>query len=72
MTETDTTPTLQARRAAALTQLTLASRAGVSLGTVRMAEKFGFLTPATAVRLAAALGVAPEQLLGSSMVSRCR
>jgi transcriptional regulator with XRE-family HTH domain len=44
----------------------LAALAGVSLQTVSLAERAGFLTPQMANRLAAALGVRAEDLLVGS------
>jgi transcriptional regulator with XRE-family HTH domain len=48
-----------------LTQFKLAALAGVSLQTVSLAERAGFLTPQTATRLAAALGIRAEDLLAA-------
>lgn len=51
-----------ARLARGLSQFTLAARAGLSLQTVGLAERAGIITGATAAKLAAVLGIAPEDL----------
>ena len=51
------------REVRGFSQVTLAVRSGVSLTTLSVAERTGFLTAATAQRLAAALEVKPEELL---------
>jgi transcriptional regulator with XRE-family HTH domain len=48
------------REARGLSQVALAFRSGVSLSTLSVAERTGFLTPTTAQRLATALEVNPE------------
>lgn len=51
-----------ARKRQGLSQLELALLADVSLNTVSLAERSGRMSPRTAERIAAALGLAPEQL----------
>lgn len=46
-----------------LSQLALATRAGVCLNTVSLAERCGRLSPRVATRLAAVLGVERDYLL---------
>jgi transcriptional regulator with XRE-family HTH domain len=54
----------EARRAAGLRQVDLASRAGVCVATVQTAERVGaYLSPATAARVAPVLGIDPAALL---------
>jgi len=59
---TTATPLRRFRRKARLTQNVLAVRAGVSLTTISMAERTGFLTAASAVKLAAVLSCQPGDL----------
>lgn len=53
----------QRRIALGLSQVELARAAGIGLTACRFAERTGFLSPATAVKLAAVLQVAPAELL---------
>lgn len=59
---THPTPLRAARERARLTQLQLAARAGCSIQTISLAERSGYLTPAAAAKLAAALGVEVSEL----------
>jgi transcriptional regulator with XRE-family HTH domain len=56
-----TNPVRRARLEAELSQVTLAVRAGISLGTLRTAEQ-GIATPRTLHALANALRIPPERL----------
>jgi transcriptional regulator with XRE-family HTH domain len=53
---------LRARRRVRLTQAQLAVKAGLSIATVSLAERFGVVTDRTLERLAAALGVDAKEL----------
>jgi transcriptional regulator with XRE-family HTH domain len=57
-------PVRKLRTALALSQFRLAAAAGVHPSTVSNLERFGFITRATAEKLAPVLGVSPEYLLG--------
>lgn len=59
------TPLRAARERAGLTQAALAARAGLTLGTVSLVDRSGYVTPSTAAKLAAALGIDPRELTGS-------
>jgi transcriptional regulator with XRE-family HTH domain len=56
------TPLRAAREKARLTQLQLAARAGCSIQTISIAERTGHLTEPSAAKIAAVLGVQPEDL----------
>ncbi len=56
------TPLRRVRVARGLSQVELAAKAGVGLTLINIAERTKFLTVRAAERLAAALGVAPEEL----------
>lgn len=55
-------PTRRLRMERGLTREQLAVRAGVSSSTVYLVERAGILSPSTASKLAAALGVDPVEL----------
>lgn len=50
------------RRRKKLTQAQLAVQAGLSPSTVSLAERAGLISRATAAKLAAVLGITPEEL----------
>jgi transcriptional regulator with XRE-family HTH domain len=52
----------EAREAAGLSQLELASRAGTCITSISVAERGGVVGPVVAGKLAAALGLQPGQL----------
>lgn len=56
-----------ARRRASLSQVALAAKAGVSVGTVSLAERGGMLSPTVADRLAAALGITVQEMLSGDV-----
>lgn len=56
------TPVRVARERAGITQFELAVEAGVHPATVSLAERGAPISPTTAAKLAAALGVSPEEL----------
>jgi transcriptional regulator with XRE-family HTH domain len=62
MPTTIPTPVRTARLAAKMRAIDLAQRAGVSLGTISLAERHGILSRPMAEKLAEALGVKPEAL----------
>jgi len=65
-TNETTTALREARRRAGLTAEALATRAGLSLGWLRVCERAPqFMSPSLAARLAEALGVEPRDLLGA-------
>jgi DNA-binding XRE family transcriptional regulator len=55
-------PTRSARENAGLTREQLAVKAGLSTTTVYLAERAGLISPTTAEKIAAVLGVKPEDL----------
>jgi DNA-binding XRE family transcriptional regulator len=57
-----TSPVKSAREHAGLTQEQLAVKAGLSSTTVYLAERAGLITPTTAAKIAAVLGVPAEEL----------
>jgi len=59
----DKNPLRRARLRRGWSQVELAARADISLGTVSLCERGGFLTHAMARRLAPVLGVQPSDLL---------
>jgi transcriptional regulator with XRE-family HTH domain len=69
MTQTETTPLQTLREKANLTRLRLAAAAGVGLNTLWIAERTGFLSPAMAARVAAVLGVSPDELVGGPLAT---
>jgi transcriptional regulator with XRE-family HTH domain len=52
----------EARERAGLTREQLAVKAGIAGSTLYLAERAGLISEATAVKLATALGVRPEEL----------
>lgn len=56
------TPLYVARARVGLTQAALAAKAGLTLGTVSIVERSGYVTEGTAAKLAAALGIDPSEL----------
>jgi transcriptional regulator with XRE-family HTH domain len=62
------TPVRAERERAGLSQERLAVRAGISSMTLRRAEQFGALhvRPETLIKIAAALGKRPAELLGDA------
>ncbi len=65
-TKKQPTPLRSARAKVGWTQEVLAHKAGLTLSTVSLAERTGYVTPATALRLAAALGVEVERITGEA------
>jgi ribosome-binding protein aMBF1 (putative translation factor) len=55
-------PVRRARERAGLSREQLAVKAGVSSTTLYLAERAGLITPSTAAKVAAALGIAAEEL----------
>ncbi len=69
----ETTALREARKRAGLTAEALATRAGISLGWIRVVERApGLMSRDLAARLAAALGVPPETLIGPGPGMRSR
>ncbi len=55
-------PVQAARRRAGLSQVELANRAGLHPATISLLERGTHVSPETAARVAAALGVMPKEL----------
>ena len=64
--KTITTKLREARRRLGLSQLELATRAGLCLNTVSLAERSGRMTEAVAARLALVLGCSADALTGGA------